>query len=288
MNYRLIATEVGDLYKWDSSLKQIDRIAKAIFPFRKDTFPNDAISSKRAKLIYDWILSLAQHPMQPSERNALLLQFCVKAAPTDDLRVKTEKVLASHGIQSISSAQVTSIAPPAMNGSLKRREDGLRVLLARFTDCSKAEAQQRGYALQGILTDLLILEEIEVISSFTRNKGGEQIDGAFRLEGWFYIVECRWRERLADIRQVDGLKGQVDRSGKQALGVFLSMEGWSENVPELLRQNPDKSIFLMDGYDLMCVLTGLFTLRAILSAKNSKLTLDCRPYYGAVEFQKQR
>jgi hypothetical protein len=286
MNYRLIATEVGELFKWDTSLKQIDRIAKAIFPFPKDTFPNDSISSQRAKLIYDWILSLARHPMSETERSALLRQFCQKIAPTDGLQGRVETLLSSHDIGSGTSPNATPTEAAPANSSLKRKEDELRALLIRFTESAKASPQERGYTLQAILTDLVTLETIEVATSFTRNQGGEQIDGAFRLDGWFYIVECRWRERLADIRQVDGLKGQVDRSGKQALGIFLSMEGWSENVPDLLKQNPEKSIFLMDGYDLMCVLRSHFTFKQLLSAKNSKLTLQCRPFYGAVEFQR--
>ena len=62
-------------------------------------------------------------------------------------------------------------------------------------------------------------------SSFARNSGGEQIDGAFKLDDWHYIVECRWRERLADIRQLDGLYGQVQRSGRQTMGLYLSVNG---------------------------------------------------------------
>jgi hypothetical protein len=67
----------------------------------------------------------------------------------------------------------------------------------------------RGYLLQDLTNWLFDLHEIPVYRSFTRNFGGEQVDGAFKLEGWHYIVECRWRERLADIRQLDGLYGLV-------------------------------------------------------------------------------
>jgi hypothetical protein len=52
-------------------------------------------------------------------------------------------------------------------------------------------------------------------------KGGEQIDGAFKLEGWYYLVECKWTQKLTDIRQLDSLYGKIGRSGKQTLGLFL-------------------------------------------------------------------
>ncbi|CAG9297853.1 hypothetical protein EV690_1783 [Celerinatantimonas diazotrophica] len=45
MNYRLVAVEVGDLLKYDTSVNQINRIGQAIFPFRKENFPNESITS---------------------------------------------------------------------------------------------------------------------------------------------------------------------------------------------------------------------------------------------------
>jgi hypothetical protein len=126
-----------------------------------------------------------------------------------------------------------------------------------------------------------------VVKSFTRNEGAEQIDGAFKLEGWHYIVECRWREKLANIRELDGLKGQVDRSGKQTMGLFLSINGWSENVPGILQQNPDKSIILMDGYDLRAVLSRMVDLHDFLLAKIAYLNLKTNPFLSVTEYLKE-
>jgi hypothetical protein len=150
------------------------------------------------------------------------------------------------------------------------------------------DLQQRGYLLQDLLTRAFDLHQIPVAKSFTRNDGAEQIDGAFKLEGWHYLVECRWREKLADIRQLDGLKGQVDRSGKQTMGLFLSINGWSENVPPLLKQNPDKSIILMDGYDLRNALTGQVDLRDFVLAKIAKLNLEAEPFFSVLEYLKEQ
>ncbi len=159
------------------------------------------------------------------------------------------------------------------------------LLLMMFDELARSEdPQRRGYLLQDLLNRIFDLHEVPVFRSFTRNEGAEQIDGAFRLEGWHYIVECRWREKLADIRQLDGLLGQVQRSGKQTMGMFLSINGWSENVPPTLKQNPDKCIFLMDGFDLRCVLAGDIDLRELLVAKLGCLNLDAEPYLGARDF----
>jgi hypothetical protein len=168
-------------------------------------------------------------------------------------------------------------------GELLKRHSEL--LLMMFDDLAQSDdPQRRGYLLQELLNRLFDLHEIPVFRAFTRNEGGEQIDGAFIFEGWHYIVECRWRERLADIRQVDGLLGQVGRSGKQMMGVFLSVNGWSENVPQLLKQNSEKSILLMDGYDLRCVLALEADLRDLLLAKLAHLNFASEPWLGVKSY----
>lgn len=163
----------------------------------------------------------------------------------------------------------------------KQRE----LLLMMFDQlCVSDDPHQRGYLLQDLLNRLFLLFQILVVKSFTRNEGAEQIDGAFKLEGWHYLVECRWRKKLADIRELDGVKGQLDRSGRQTMGFYLSINGWSENVPRLLKQNPDKSIVLMDGYDLRGVLSGQVGLGDLVLAKAAKLNLEGEPFYSIKDY----
>jgi hypothetical protein len=174
----------------------------------------------------------------------------------------------------------------------KERTDFLKrnseLLLMMFNDLTQStDAQRRGYVLQELLERVFTLHEIPVTKPFTRNNGAEQIDGKFELDGWHYLVECRWRTKLADIRELDGLHGQVGRSGKQAMGLFLSINGWSDNVPSLLKQNSDKSILLMEGYDLRCVLDQQVGLRELLKAKISALN-DCEPFYSVVRLLRDR
>lgn len=158
-----------------------------------------------------------------------------------------------------------------------------------FDDLATSDdPHQRGFLLQDLLNRTFDLHRVPVTKSFIRNDGAEQIDGAFKLEGWYYIVECRWRKKLTDIRELDGLSGQVNRSGKQSMGMFLSINGWSENVPLLLKQNPNKSIVLMGGFDLRCVLSQQVDLQSFISSKIEKLNLACEPFYGAMQYLSDR
>jgi len=181
--------------------------------------------------------------------------------------------LARHGCQVIRQRD--------READLHRQSD---LLLAQFDQASiDGEPHRRGYLLQDLLNRTFDLDGIPVARSFQRNSGGELIDGAFEMEGWHYIVECRWRSKLAGIREPDGLYGQIARSGRQTMGLFLSINGWPENVVPLMRQNPDKSIILMEGFDLRTVLAQAFDLRRLLKAKVSALNLEAEPYFSIAQ-----
>jgi uncharacterized protein (TIGR02391 family) len=97
INYKVIAIEVGNLLKWDTPINEINRIAGALFKFRCEQFPNESITSSRAKTIYDWILTLAKQQMNPEERNFLLINFCRKIA-TEEYRPRIDKILSDNGL----------------------------------------------------------------------------------------------------------------------------------------------------------------------------------------------
>lgn len=162
----------------------------------------------------------------------------------------------------------------------------LRIMLNTFDQfaslSSSSDKRHRGYLLEDLLQKVFATYGIPTEKSFKRNDGGEQIDGAFTLDGWHYIVECKWTESLSDIRQLDSLYGKLNRSGKQTMGLFLPINGWSNNVVPLLKQNPNKSILLMDGYDLRCVLDEHvnINLRELILKKLSHLNFDSEPFYS--------
>jgi hypothetical protein len=92
-NYRLIAVQVGDALKNETSINEINRIAGAIFSFRRENFQNNSITSQRAQLVHDWILSLARQRMGEDERNRLLKSFCDQLSGNSDLRTSVHSIL---------------------------------------------------------------------------------------------------------------------------------------------------------------------------------------------------
>ena len=138
--------------------------------------------------------------------------------------------------------------------------------------------QERGYKLEHLLNKLFEHSKIITQKSFTRNENAEQIDGAFKFDGWHYIVECRWRKKLANDGEVGGFSAKIGRSARQTMGLFLSINGWSKNVPKLLLQNPIKSVFLMNGDELEKVLKGQINLREVLIRKLKAFNIEAKPF----------
>jgi bifunctional UDP-N-acetylglucosamine pyrophosphorylase/glucosamine-1-phosphate N-acetyltransferase len=45
----MIATQIGDLLKYDTKINEVNRAAQSVFSFQQESFPNDSITSTRAK-----------------------------------------------------------------------------------------------------------------------------------------------------------------------------------------------------------------------------------------------
>jgi hypothetical protein len=58
---------------------------------------------------------------------------------------------------------------------------------------------------------------------------GEQIDGAFRLEGTEYLFEAKWQKSPVGVQELDAFSSKVGRKLDNTLGVFLSINGFSED-----------------------------------------------------------
>lgn len=84
INFRLIATQIGDFLKYSTSVNEIDRIGQSILKIPKENFPNQSITSVRAATVYDWILSLGRASLENTERVKRLVKFCLEITPEDD------------------------------------------------------------------------------------------------------------------------------------------------------------------------------------------------------------
>lgn len=162
--------------------------------------------------------------------------------------------------------------------------EGLPKLLNQFNELKllttpdKKAKQDRGYKLEVLLKDLFSYFNIPVIKSFKRNSTGDQIDGAFKFDGWNYLFECKWHKTKVNSASVDPFYAKVNRGSNATLGLFLSINGWSDNVVKGLKNNKDKNVILMNGEELEMILGGEFTISKAIEKKNLGLSTHANPY----------
>jgi hypothetical protein len=125
-------------------------------------------------------------------------------------------------------------------------------------------SQKRGYELESMLQELGKLANLDVTEPFRVN--GEQIDGAIKFEGEHYLVEAKWQDKASANEPVYQFVGKIE--GKfYGRGVFISVNGFSENVvSSLVHGKAIKTIFV-DGEDLIMVLEGFQSFSEMLDKK---------------------
>lgn len=74
LNYRLIATQFGESIKFDTTLKEIDRVFLSITNLTFKTYPNSAISSSRSQSIYSWVMTIGDSRLKVSQKVDLIKQ----------------------------------------------------------------------------------------------------------------------------------------------------------------------------------------------------------------------
>jgi hypothetical protein len=129
---------------------------------------------------------------------------------------------------------------------------------------SSSEPQTRGFQLEKIIKELFNLFDLDPKASFKIM--GEQIDGAFTFENNDYLFEGKWQQEPVGVQDLDAFSGKLTRKLENTLGLFLSINGFSEDGVKA-HSTGRRLMILMDGSDLMAVLEGRIDLLQLLLRK---------------------
>lgn len=129
---------------------------------------------------------------------------------------------------------------------------------------STVDPHKRGYQLEALLRDLFALFDLDPKASFKFT--GEQIDGAFTFQSTDFLLEAKWQQDLVNAADLDSLAGKLTRKLDNTLGLYLSINGYSDDG---VRQHSSgrRLMILMDGSDLMAVLEARIDLIQLLLRK---------------------
>jgi hypothetical protein len=182
-----------------------------------------------------------RHRIEVAERAALKL----KAAIADQAAKQEEKDR---------QRRTAAAAPPTYQQELTRLRES-------FEQSMQLAPQQKGYQLERIFADLMRISGILVEEPFS-NKG-EQLDGAIKHEGVYYLVELKWIGKKVEPQQVGAFYFKVE--GKMgARGLVIAMNGFTDGVMSTLTMGKEHKVLLLDGNHLANVIYGLYTFQQLL------------------------
>jgi hypothetical protein len=140
----------------------------------------------------------------------------------------------------------------------------LAELRKQFDDlAAMADRQKAGKLFENFLNQLFHLFDLEPRLSY--ELASEQIDGSLTFDTDDYIIEAKWWKTPMEREHFDTFDAKVKRKGKNALGLFIAVNGFTGGA---LREYSQRTSFLtMDGGDLICVLDGRITLDELLRRK---------------------
>lgn len=165
-------------------------------------------------------------------------------------------------------------ASRAQTEAQRKFADEVETLLQRFTSLrGEADHQARGKAFERLLTDFFALFDMEPRLAYSLER--EQIDGSLSFDTDDYIVEARWRAEPVDRGDADIFATKVRRKGKNAVGLFISVNGFTK--PALDQYREATPFIVMDGTDLYLALDQRVRLDDLLKSKkrHANETGDC-------------
>lgn len=148
--------------------------------------------------------------------------------------------------------------------ALRQFNDDLESLKSKFMKLqTESDVHRRGYAFESLLAETFLLYDLEPRLAYSTPL--EQIDGSFTFDTDDYIIEARWRAASADRGDADIFAAKVRRKGKNAVGLFISVNGYTQPFKDAYRESTP--FFAMDGADLFAVFDNRVRLDDLIRAK---------------------
>lgn len=163
-------------------------------------------------------------------------------------------------------------------GIVLKRAKKLEELKTIFTNnVSEKNRQKAGFVLEDLLKSLFEINDIEYRKSFKTKENTQQIDGYFKFDSFDYLVEAKWRKEIPNVAEIAGFKYKVESKLESTRGLFVSINGFREEVIREFKGKGTKIIF-MDGHDIMLILEGRINLNDALRFKVEKAVQIGEPY----------
>lgn len=147
-----------------------------------------------------------------------------------------------------------------------------------FYTIARENGQQRGYSLEKFLNSLFAVFDMDSKGPFKII--GQQIDGAFTLDGTEFLLEAKWQAAKTPSADLMIFASKVRGKLDNTLGLFLSMNGYEDTAVSHGADGRPVMI-LMDGTDLSAVLESRIDLPELIKRKRQHAARSGETYISA-------
>lgn len=150
-------------------------------------------------------------------------------------------------------------------GKHKLTEDDIKKLYNQLIDGIEFTPQQRGYKFEKLIEAKLNNESLDPRASYKPK--GEQVDGSFFWMGQTFLLEAKWVESKIPVSSIYAFKGKVDGKFHTTSGIYIAVNGYSNDVEDALKFGKSLNILLFDSSDVELIFNGKVTFTDILKFK---------------------
>lgn len=125
--------------------------------------------------------------------------------------------------------------------------------------------QRRGFEFEKLIFSVLQNEDLEPRASYKPE--GEQVDGSFFWQGQTFLLEAKWVKKPLPASSIYAFKGKLDGKFHTTSGVFISVNGYSNDVEDALKFGKSLNMILFDTTDIPLIFNGVVPFTEILKFK---------------------
>lgn len=188
--------------------------------------------------------------------------------------------------------QRRGIARLALSRELQKRDWNAKLSFAdiqsRYWSLRKGveeaciDPQRRGYTIQDIVRDLLVLtfHSGDVLGSQKIRE--RQVDASFTYRDVRHLVEVKWKGQALDRSDLDSLRAILDQA--EVRGVLISMSGFTDSAVSYAREMGQRhAVILIDGEEMDAVIVARFRFEGLLEWKLSHWRRNGNPYVRRID-----
>ena len=169
-------------------------------------------------------------------------------------------------VQDSPASEAQTNSPSKEDSAQQRRSQVLRQFKETFLHlAAESDRNKAGLALEQLLNRLFEIFDLQPRQPF--RVIGEQIDGSFELEGQIYLLESKWEKHALPEAELLIFRGKIESKSTFTRGVFIALNDISGPARDAITRGKAPSFFVMNGHDLLMVLSEAISLTDFLKQR---------------------